>query len=74
MPWTQDDADRLRAAIAQGAKRVEYADKKIEYHDLNQMRQLLREMEQELGLTPKMPYRRYAQHNKGIYEEPNTLD
>jgi hypothetical protein len=43
--WTQTDIDLLKAAIARGVKRVQYADREVEYPSLKEMRELLAEME-----------------------------
>lgn len=42
--WTQADVDALKVAIKTGARVVKYADRTVEYHDLDQMRSLLAEM------------------------------
>ncbi len=50
MAWTLDDYDKLKEAIATGALRVEYADKRIEYRSLDDMLRTLALMEKDLGL------------------------
>lgn len=65
--WTQEQYDTLKAAIAQGALRVEYADKRIEYKSDTEMRRLLEEMEVDLGLVPvKNGSRRVGSFSKGL--------
>jgi hypothetical protein len=49
MAWTQTDIDKLKAAMAQGARRVKYADREVEYRDLAEMRQTLGLMESEVN-------------------------
>ncbi len=49
--WTQENYDSLKEAIALGALRVEYADKRIEYRSLDQMQRLLNQMGDSLGLN-----------------------
>lgn len=56
--WTQADYDSLKAAIALGALRVEYADKRIEYRSLNDMQRLLEQMANDLGLNDGVGNRR----------------
>ena len=41
MAYTQTDIDKLKAAIAQGALRVRYADREVYYRSLSEMRQTL---------------------------------
>jgi hypothetical protein len=51
MAYTSDDLNTLKAAIAQGVREVEYADKKITYRSLDEMLKIQRLMEKELGLN-----------------------
>ena len=66
--YTQEQYDTLKNAIAEGALRVEYADKRIEYRSLDQMERLLATMATELGLTPakQKGYRRVGTFSKGV--------
>lgn len=51
MAWTQQDVDRLRAAVSSGIMTVSYDGpprRSITYHSLDAMRDLLREMEAEV--------------------------
>jgi hypothetical protein len=64
MAWTLNDLNSLNSAIAQGAKKVKYADKEVEYRDLSDMLQLRDLMMRELGLAK--PVRLYAKHSKGL--------
>jgi hypothetical protein len=49
MAWTQADVDALKAAIATGARSVRYGDKTVEYRSLDEMRQVLRDMQDEVS-------------------------
>ena len=49
MAYTQDDANKLRAAIARGAKRLRMNGEEVEYRDLDEMRSVLREIEADLA-------------------------
>lgn len=62
--WTQEQLDALNAAIAQGALRVRYADKEVEYRSLSDMLQLRDQMMQSLGLRRKPKV--WQGHIKGI--------
>lgn len=68
MAWTVTDLTILEAAIAQGATKVKYADKEVEYRSLNEMFQLREQMKKELGLSGdnQNPGRRFAQFSKGL--------
>jgi len=63
--WTLADVEQLRSAIAQGVKRVEYQDKAVTYHSLDEMMRALRMMEEALGLKKKSA-RLFAEHDKGL--------
>lgn len=68
--YTQDQYDALVAAIAQGVKKVEYSDKKVEYRSLEDMKSLKNDMEACLGIgaaaDPKQGKRRVALFSKGV--------
>ena len=55
MAWTQTDLDALCSAIGQGAKEVQYSDKRVVYRSLAEMNELKRTMEQEINgsITPR---------------------
>lgn len=65
MAWTQTDLDKLEAAISEGALRVKYKDKEVEYHSLRQMRILRDEMKREISGKTKT-VRVTARFNKGL--------
>ena len=65
MAWTVQHLQALEEAIAQGALRVRYSDKEVQYRSLAEMLQLRDLMRQELGLS--QPTRRlFAKHSKGL--------
>lgn len=64
MPYTPEQLTALSDAIAQGVLTVEYADKKVTYRSLAEMKEILYDMKKDLGLAP--PSRRYAAHSKGL--------
>jgi hypothetical protein len=47
--YTQSQLERLNDAISLGALRVTYEDRTVEYRSLDQMREIRREMETDLG-------------------------
>lgn len=49
MAWTQTDIDALKAAIAQGALKVRFADRDVTYRSLKEMRETLAMMEEEVN-------------------------
>ncbi len=65
MPFTQEDIDKLKEAIAKGVLRVQYQDKMITYRSMSDMLMALRLMEEELGLKKKSS-RILAEHDKGL--------
>jgi len=68
--FTIEQYNTLKAAIAQGSKVVQYADKRVEYRSLEEMLSILKLMEQELGIGSGLPTfqgtRRVTQFDKGI--------
>lgn len=65
MAYTQTQLDALEAAIAQGALKVKYENKEVEYRSLEEMLKLRDLMRSELGLVKKAQ-RLYASHCKGL--------
>jgi len=54
MAWTQSDIDALESAIkalAAGAKRVQYAERMVEYHDLDSLIRLRETMSAAVGTS-----------------------
>lgn len=66
MAYTIDDYNALKAAIAQGAVKVKYADKEVEYRSLAEMRDIKREMEIELGITRGGIKTSFAKYSRGL--------
>ena len=68
MAWTESDLIILEKAIAQGATRVKYADKEVEYRTLTEMMTIRDNIRTELGLngTDANPGRKFAAFSKGI--------
>jgi hypothetical protein len=63
--WTADDLKRLEAAMSEGALRVKYKDKEIEYRSVSEMSKLRDLMKRELGLTARTS-RIYPNFSKGL--------
>lgn len=67
MAYTIDQYNKLCDAIAQGAVKVKYADKEVEYRSLEEMNRIKKQMESELNIGGTGKSRvRYAQHSKGL--------
>lgn len=64
--YTQEQVTTLKAAIAAGTVKVEYADKKVTYRSLDEMQRILGMMETELGRKTAGGNRRFATFNKGL--------
>lgn len=73
MAYTQPQLDALETAIAEGALKVEYGDKKVEYRSLNEMIRIRDIMRSELGQLPK-PRRTLASFSKGVYPKNDCLE
>lgn len=58
--------DNLERAIYEGALKVEYGDKKVEYRSLNEMVRARDILRADLGLT-QQPRRTLASFSKGLY-------
>lgn len=65
MPWTEQDRDKLKKAIAIGAKTVAYADRRVEYRSLDEMLGTLAMMEEELA-PKKRRGRLYMSGSSGV--------
>lgn len=64
MAWTDDDIQKLQAAIRSGVKTVRYSDRTVEYQDLKAMRELLAEMRSQVSGGVRS---RVAATKKGFY-------
>lgn len=49
MAWTQVEIDKLKAAIAQGATKVKFADREVTYRSLDEMRETLTMLQGEVS-------------------------
>jgi len=66
MAWTLDDLNKLKDAIATGAKRVKYADKEVEYKSFDDMVKAKNLIESELGLNSGQKRRAYPSYTKDL--------
>lgn len=66
--WTTEDLTNLEAAIKEGALKVKYRDKEIEYRSLDEMLKLRDIMRAELGITTRTA-RRFTNFSKGLDSE-----
>lgn len=64
--FTQQQLQKLEAAIAKGVTTVRYSDKTVEYRSLNEMIRIRDLMRKELGLIEKAGVRKKAQFSKGL--------
>lgn len=49
MPYTEDQLDTLRRALATGERRVTFADKTVEYRTVDELKAAIREVEAALA-------------------------
>lgn len=66
--YTMEQYTALSEAYALGATTVSYGGKTVNYRSLEEMRNLLIEMEQALGLTPKKKTRVYPIFDNGLHD------
>lgn len=66
MAFTQDQLDKLEAAIAQGSLRVKYADKEVTYRSLDEMLKIRNLMRESLGLIDSSGRRVVMGFSKGL--------
>lgn len=64
--FTLENLQRLNAAIATGARIVEYSDKRIQYNTLAELLQLRQLMMNELGLNTGRGSRIFMSFDKGL--------
>jgi len=64
--YTIEQYNSLSAAIAQGALRVKYGDKEVEYRSLKEMLAILKLMKDQLFPDQCNSGRAYASFTKGI--------
>jgi hypothetical protein len=65
MSWTQTDIDRLKAAIASGARRVKIGDEETEFRDLDEMQRTLSQMSQSVHGHASRPSAYFARFGTG---------
>lgn len=75
--YTIEQLRDLESAIAEGARRVKYTDKEIEYRSLTEMKQIARDIRAALGLNANTKKNRnglfggrriIGRHSKGLDE------
>lgn len=60
MAFTEADIDRLKAAMAQGALRVRYADREVTYRSLDEMKETLALMQADVdAVAGRKPPRQF---------------
>ena len=64
--FTQQSLDAINIAIANGASKVKYADKEIEYRSLDDLMRIRSNIESALGINTSKGGRKYASFNKGF--------
>ncbi|MCK5027690.1 MAG: hypothetical protein KAS07_04690 [Candidatus Pacebacteria bacterium] len=69
MGYTQDQLDALEQAIAEGAKKVKYQDKEVEYRSLAEMQAIRDMMRKDLGLVSNVPVKLQMNFKKGLYPD-----
>ena len=66
MAWTQTDLDALETAIKAGVRTVQYGDRSISYHSLEEMLKLRDVMKQAVNTAAGTTTRcTYAMYQKG---------
>lgn len=64
MAWTQSDLDALETALKAGARVVQFRDRRVEYHSLEEMLKLRAVMKDEVlgdsATTPSVSYAKYS--------------
>ena len=67
MAYTLEQYEALKAAIAEGALMVRFADRSVTYRSIDEMIRILRLMESDLGLNNNNNGgRRFASFSKGF--------
>jgi len=64
--YTPEEYEELRKAIAQGASRVQYGDRIVQYRSLEDMKALLGEMEVSLGIQKSSGKLLRVRYQKGL--------
>lgn len=63
MAWTQSELAEIEKAYKSGVKKVKFKDRETEFRDLDEMKQIIREAQQELSGTKRKPWR-YSQYDR----------
>jgi hypothetical protein len=63
--YTEEQYNALKQAIAEGVREVYYGDKRVVYRDLSEMKSILSDMRQELGIGDRK-VRKYPSFSKGL--------
>lgn len=66
MAWSQADIDALKAAMAKGVKKVQYASGSVEYQSIDDMRKLLADMTRDADPDAGQSRRRVARFVGGF--------
>lgn len=66
MAYTIEQHDALEAAIAQGALKVKYGDKEVQFRNLDDMIRILNLMKAQLGMLLPNGGRKFASFSNGI--------
>lgn len=66
MAYTMAHYNALKEALATGAKSVYYGDKRVDYRTISEMKELLRNMEDELGIRRTTSRFMKTHYSKGI--------
>jgi hypothetical protein len=67
MAYTQDQIDRLKAALAKGATRLKMDGEEVQFASLKEMRRQIREMESEMaGAACAAPTATYPRTLRGL--------
>lgn len=69
MPYTIEQYDALKEAIASGATSIAYGDKTVSYRSLSEMKELVRMIEDELFPERRPRRRRLAEVDRGYFPE-----
>lgn len=64
--YTIEQYNALCAAIAQGVHIVKYGDKEVTYRSLDEMKNIRKEMEVQLGISKAAPTKKFASFTKGL--------
>jgi hypothetical protein len=65
MAYTTEQYEALKAAIAGGELSVRYADRAVTYRSVDEMLQILRMMESDIGINQDATGRRLTSFSKG---------